>query len=58
MRFVARRLGFFLFTLWAAVSFNFLIPRMMPGDPVQAMEAQHPHLGPQAMRSKEAGQEE
>ncbi len=51
MRFVLRRLGFFAVTLWAAVSFNFLIPRLMPGNPVQALEAQHPHLGPQAIRA-------
>jgi peptide/nickel transport system permease protein len=51
VRFVLRRLGFFLFTLWAAVSFNFLIPRLMPGNPVQALEAQHPHLGPQAIHA-------
>jgi peptide/nickel transport system permease protein len=51
MRFVVRRLGFFLVTLWAAVSLNFLIPRLMPGNPVLALEAQHPHLGPQAIHS-------
>jgi peptide/nickel transport system permease protein len=51
MRFVLRRLGFFVVTLWAAISFNFLIPRLMPGSPVQALEAQHPHLGPQALHA-------
>jgi peptide/nickel transport system permease protein len=51
MPFVVRRLGFFLVTLWAAVSLNFVIPRLMPGNPVQALEAQHPHLGPQAIHS-------
>lgn len=51
MRFVLRRLGFFAVTLWAAVSLNFFIPRLMPGNPVQALEAQHPHLGPQAIHS-------
>ena len=51
MRFVLRRLGFFVVTLWAAVSLNFLIPRLMPGNPVQALEAQHPHLGPQAIHA-------
>src|SRR5579871_1390315 len=33
MRYVLRRLGFFAVTLWAAVSLNFLIPRLMPGNP-------------------------
>ncbi len=51
MPFVLRRLGFFAVTLWAAVSLNFLIPRLMPGNPVLALEAQHPHLGPQAIHS-------
>jgi peptide/nickel transport system permease protein len=51
MPFVLRRLGFFVVTLWAAVSLNFLIPRLMPGNPVLALEAQHPHLNPQAIHS-------
>jgi len=51
MRFVLRRLGFFVITTWAAVSLNFLIPRLMPGNPVQALEAQHPHLGPNAIHA-------
>jgi peptide/nickel transport system permease protein len=32
-----RRLEFFVVTFWAAVSINFLLPRLMPGDPVQQM---------------------
>jgi peptide/nickel transport system permease protein len=51
MRFALRRLGFFAVTLWAAVSLNFVIPRLMPGNPVQALEAEHPHLNPQAIHS-------
>jgi peptide/nickel transport system permease protein len=51
MSYVLRRLGFFAVTLWAAVSLNFVIPRLMPGNPVQAMEAQHPHLNPQAIHA-------
>jgi peptide/nickel transport system permease protein len=39
MRFLARRLGFYLFTAWAAITINFFIPRLIPGDPVQAMIA-------------------
>ena len=39
MRFVLRRLGFFIVTLWAAISLNFLIPRLMPGNPALAMMA-------------------
>lgn len=33
MRYFLRRVGFYLVALWAAVTFNFLIPRLMPGDP-------------------------
>jgi peptide/nickel transport system permease protein len=44
-------LGFFVVTLWAAVSLNFVIPRLMPGNPVQALEAAHPHLDPQAIHA-------
>ncbi len=51
MPFVLRRLGFFVVTLWAAVSLNFVIPRLMPGNPVQALEAAHPHLDPQAIHA-------
>jgi peptide/nickel transport system permease protein len=34
---VLRRGAFYLLTAWAAVTLNFLIPRIMPGDPVQAL---------------------
>ena len=37
MRFVARRIGFYALTAWAAVTLNFFIPRMMPGNPVDAL---------------------
>jgi peptide/nickel transport system permease protein len=37
MRYVVRRAGFFLCTLWAAVTLNFFLPRMMPGNPAVAM---------------------
>ena len=34
MRYILRRAGFFLLTLWAAVSLNFFLPRVMPGNPI------------------------
>ena len=37
---LARRSGFYLLAAWVAVTLNFLIPRMMPGDPVEVMVAQ------------------
>lgn len=36
-RFLGRRIAFYLFTAWAAVTLNFFIPRFMPGDPAQAL---------------------
>jgi peptide/nickel transport system permease protein len=36
MRHLLRRVGFYLVALWAAVTFNFIIPRLMPGDPAEA----------------------
>jgi peptide/nickel transport system permease protein len=37
MRFVLRRVAFFVATLWAAITINFLIPRLMPGNAAIAM---------------------
>jgi peptide/nickel transport system permease protein len=40
MRHLFRRLGFYLMALWASATINFIIPRLMPGDPVQAYLSQ------------------
>ncbi|HYX77428.1 MAG TPA: ABC transporter permease, partial [Gaiellaceae bacterium] len=54
MRFVARRLGFFLVTLWAAVTLNFLIPRLMPGNAaIQMMSRYKGHVNPQSLHALE-----
>lgn len=37
MKFLVRRVVFYAVTAWAAVTINFFIPRMIPGDPVQAL---------------------
>jgi ABC-type dipeptide/oligopeptide/nickel transport system permease component len=37
MMYFVRRVLFLIATLWAAITLNFLIPRMEPGDPAQAM---------------------
>jgi peptide/nickel transport system permease protein len=37
MTYFARKFGFFLATLWAVVTLNFLIPRLQPGDPAEVM---------------------
>jgi peptide/nickel transport system permease protein len=39
MRYVLRRLGFFVATLWACLTINFVLPRLMPGNPAIAMMA-------------------
>ncbi len=36
MRYLAGKIGVFLVTLWAAITLNFLLPRLMPGSPVDA----------------------
>src|SRR5580658_6103596 len=54
MRYVVRRLGFFLLTLWAALTFNFLLPRLMPGNPALAMLGKfHGNLTPQSLNALE-----
>ena len=54
MRFVVRRLAFFFATLWAAVTLNFLIPRLMPGNAALAMMARYRgHINPQALHALE-----
>lgn len=45
MKFYARRIGFYAFTLWAAISLNFLLPRLMPGDPAEIMIAKMQRAG-------------
>lgn len=40
MRYFMRRFLFFLLTLWAAVTLNFIIPRLQPGDPAEAIVRQ------------------
>ena len=39
VRFILRRLGFYLIAFWASITLNFLLPRFMPGDPVSRMFA-------------------
>ena len=51
MRFIARRLGTYAVALWFAVTINFLIPRLIPGNAVEAMMAKYPNLTPQAQHS-------
>jgi peptide/nickel transport system permease protein len=36
MKYAARKIGLFALTLWAALTVNFALPRLMPGSPVDA----------------------
>ncbi|HEY6279461.1 MAG TPA: ABC transporter permease [Streptosporangiaceae bacterium] len=54
MRFALRRLAFFVVTLWACLTLNFMLPRMMPGSPITAMMAKyHGRVTPQALQAIE-----
>ncbi len=41
MRFLLRRLLILLLTGWAALTLNFVLPRLMPGNPIEAMIARY-----------------
>jgi peptide/nickel transport system permease protein len=37
MRYVARKVGFYLVAAWVALTINFLLPQLIPGNPVEAL---------------------
>lgn len=39
-RFLLKRAGFYVVTAWVAITINFFVPRLMPGDPAQALALQ------------------
>ncbi len=39
MRYIGRRLAFYVVAFWASLTLNFILPRLMPGDPGTAMFA-------------------
>lgn len=57
VRYFLRRSLFLLGTLWVAVTLNFLIPRLMPGNPASVMMAKFmgrgQQINPEALRSIE-----
>ncbi|MFZ7089237.1 ABC transporter permease [Curtobacterium sp. RRHDQ10] len=54
MRYVTRRLVLFVITLWVALTVNFFIPRLMPGNPAEAMMARfHGRVNPAALKALE-----
>src|SRR2546427_13223708 len=55
MSYLVRRLEFFVITLWAALTINFILPRIMPGNPAQAMIVRfHGRVSPEAVKALEA----
>ncbi|HSP76807.1 MAG TPA: ABC transporter permease [Cryobacterium sp.] len=46
MRYTLSKIGLLLLTLWAAVTLNFLLPRLMPGSPADAAIAKLAQNGP------------
>jgi peptide/nickel transport system permease protein len=48
MRWLARRLAFYAFALWVALTINFLLPRLMPGDPLDGILQ---HLSPSQIQA-------
>ena len=53
MRYLTRRAGLFLLTLWAALTVNFVIPRVMPGNEAQAVLATFRGANPGALHALE-----
>ncbi|GAA3939835.1 ABC transporter permease [Microbacterium soli] len=47
MNYYTRKLGFYAAALWAALTLNFLIPRMLPGNPVDILLAKLQQRGGQ-----------
>lgn len=51
MRYLLRRLGFYAIAAWFALTINFFLPRLMPGDPATALFARFKgRLSPEAMQ--------
>jgi peptide/nickel transport system permease protein len=54
MTYALRRLGFFVVTLWACLTLNFVLPRLVPGSPITAMMAKyHGRVSPHALQAIE-----
>jgi peptide/nickel transport system permease protein len=54
MWFITRRLTFYVVAAWVAITVNFAIPRVMPGNAVNTMLAKFPQLQPSSLRALEA----
>ena len=54
MAFIIRRLIFYLVAAWVALTINFFIPRLVPGNVVESIMSKFPNLQPSAYRAIEA----
>jgi peptide/nickel transport system permease protein len=54
MSFVLRRLGFYAVAAWVALTVNFFIPRLVPGNAVEAIMSKFPNLQPATYHALEA----
>ena len=54
MRFIVRRLAFYAVAAWVALTINFFIPRLMPGNAVEDIMSKFPSLQPSAYKALEA----
>lgn len=46
MRYLSRKIGFYVIAAWLAVTLNFLLPQLIPGNPVQIVLAKMQSAGP------------
>lgn len=53
-RFLGGRAAFYLFTLWAAMTINFFLPRLMKGDAVDQYLARNRNVSPEAAEALRA----
>ena len=55
MRFIANKVGLYLLIFWAAMTLNFIIPRLMPGNAASALMAKaQGKIPPAALKALEA----
>jgi peptide/nickel transport system permease protein len=57
MRRLIRRIGIYLLAIWAAITINFFLPRLAPGDPAKALFfrlSQHGYVNPALLSALES----
>ena len=55
MRYYGQKLAFYVIALWAALTLNFFLPRLLPGNPVDIMLAKLAQKGPVSPAAGPAG---